>query len=118
MATTIAGVTVADPVAGYEGVEVQDVDLAALLELADGSAVIDHVASRERYTVKWAGLSAAQLTTLEGTLTKGTNLELQLPHQAAHVHVFIVPNTYRKSYIKDGSAALRWQAQIQFVEVS
>lgn len=118
MTTTIAGTTVEDPDVGYEGVQVEHVDLSVMHELADGSSVIDHVNEKERYKLRWTGLTAAELTTLEGTLTKGTSLAVRLPHQAGTSNCFIVPNSYKKRYIQDGSGAWRYQVDITFVQVS
>jgi hypothetical protein len=118
MATTIGITTVADPTAGYEGVEVSEVDTGALHEQADGSVVVDHVATRNRYQVRWIGITAAEVTTLEGALIKGTNLELTLPHMSAHEHVVIIPNTYKKSYIEMVGPVAMWRVEVQFTEVS
>jgi hypothetical protein len=118
MATTIGITTVADPTAGYEGVEVTQVDTGALHEQADGSVVVDHVASRNRYQVRWIGITGAEVTTLEGALTMGTSLELTLPHMAAHEHVVIIPNTYKKSYIEMAGPIEMWRVEVQFTEVA
>ncbi len=122
MTTIIDSITVEDPDMGLDGVAIQHVDLAALLDLADGSTVLDYINEKERYAVRWSALTDAQLATLEsaiaGPVQKAKNLEVQLPHQAAHVHCFIMPNTYKKAYEKDGSGAWRWRVDVQFVEVS
>lgn len=119
MTTTIGGTTVADPTYGYEGVEVDEVDSSIILELADGTAVAQHVNTRQRFRVRWVGLTAAQVTTLEGTLTRATSLAVLLPHMGSTVNCFVVPNTYKKSYINkaDGTTYL-FKCEVTFIEVS
>lgn len=117
MATTISGTAVADPAVGYDGVEITELDFGAMHDQADGSTVIDYITTKDRFSVRWVGLTAAELMTLEGALVRGTNLELTLPHMGAHKHVFVVPSSFKKSYI-EGSAAARWKCEVQFIEVS
>ena len=119
MTTTIGGTTVADPAAGLEGVEVEEVDTGILLELADGTATAQHINTRQRFKVKWVGLTSAQLTTLEGTLTRATSLAVQLPHMGATVNCFVVPGSYRKRYLPTSTAATyRYQAEVTFIEIT
>lgn len=119
MTTSIGGVTVADPKAGYDGIEARQIDSSVLLELADGTVVAQHTNSRWQYTVRWENISEAEMTTLQATLVMATDLELTLPNFiSTHQHVFIVPSSYRRSEIDTAAGTSRWRAEIQFVEIA
>ncbi len=115
MATTLGGVTLADPAFGNEGYEREAIDNGALHDLADGSLAYDYVNTRYRFTVRWKGITAAQRNTIITRYEVKTAQAFVGPN-ADSFTVFVVPNSYRESYQEDGDSTLRYDCEIRLEE--
>lgn len=115
MATTLGGVTLAQPKFYHEGYEVEMVDNGAFHNLADGSVVYDYVNSRFRVTLRWEGLTSAEKGTIQ-TRALVKTAQAFVADNGDSWTVLVVPNSWRYSYQDDGDATERYKAELRLEE--
>ncbi len=57
MATSLGGTVLADPAYGREGYQQTEIDSGAIMEMHDGSIVLDYVGSRYHHRLTWNGIT-------------------------------------------------------------
>jgi hypothetical protein len=115
MATSLGGVALAAPAAGNEGVELEAIDQGALHILADGSLAYDYVNTRYRITVRWKGITAAERATIR-TRYEVKAAQAWVSPNADNFTVFVVPNSWRESWIEDGGGTARYDCELRLEE--
>jgi hypothetical protein len=115
MATSLGGVALADPAFGDEGVEVEAIDQGAMHTLADGSLAYDYVNTRYRITVRWKHITAAQKATIR-TRYEVKAAQAWVAPNADNFTVLVVPNSWRESWVADGSATDRYNCELRLEE--
>ena len=118
MATTLGGVTLADPLAGTEGHEVRAVGEGATMAMADGSIVYDYTTTRYRFTLRWRGLTSAQRDTIRTRYLVKTSQAYSPPESAGTYTVYCAPNTWREASWVDGDGSFRYDCEMSLEEVS
>ena len=115
MATTLGGIALAQPMFGHEGYEVEAIDNGALHNLADGSLAYDYVNSRMRFTLRWQHITAAEKATIQTRYLVKTAQAFVADNGDTYT-VFVVPNSWRYSYVGDGSATERYNCELRLEE--
>ena len=118
MATTLGGVTLADPSYEREGYTRQAQDVGILHEMADGSGVYDSVTTKYRFRLVWVGITEAQRDAIQTRYEVKTSQAFSPPDTASTYTVFVVPNSFQDSYLEDGGGTRRYWCQLELVEAS
>ena len=112
MATTLGGITLAEPKAGHEGYEIEIVDNGAFHELADGSTAYDYVNSGWLATLRWGGITQSEKGTIQTQALIKTAQTFVGPNGDTF-SAFVVPNSWRYSYQVDGNGTLRYDCELR-----
>jgi len=123
MATSLGGVTLANPAVGREGYVRTEIDIGATHSMADGSTVLDFVADRFRHRLQWNGITAAQRNTIKTQFdaAKAASSAFVTPDAGAYT-VLAVMSSYTDDYVLDGGGTARYYVGLELedtgVEVS
>jgi len=115
MATTLGGVALAEPAFGDEGFELEAVDIGNIHQLASGAIGYDYVDTRWRATLRWQRITAAEVATIKARYIIKTAQALVGPDGTTFTG-FVLPNSWRQSYVEDGSATARYNCEMQVEE--
>ena len=115
MATTLGGITLAQPMFGHEGYEVEAAEQGAFHQLADGSLAYDYVNSRWKATLRWQGITAAEKNTIQ-TRALVKTAQAFVADNGDSFTVFVVPNSFRYSYRDDGNGTARYNCELRLEE--
>ena len=118
MATTLGGVTLAEPAYPREGYTREAVDVGVMHEMADGSTVYDSVTSKLRFRLQWVGITEAERDAILARYIIKTSQAFSPPDSAGTYTVFVVPNSWQDSYLTDGGGTRRYWCQLELVEAS
>ena len=114
MATTLGGVTLADPMWDHDGFELELEDIGTLHDLANGSKVYDYVGTRYACSLKWHGLTSAEKGTIRTRYLVKTAQAFVGPDGTSFTG-FVVPNSWKESYIEDGDSTARYECEMKLV---
>lgn len=116
MATTLGGVTLAEPTFGHDGYEAELADVGAVHEMADGSLVYDYVSSRHKFTLRWKGITATERNAIRTRYLVKTEQAFSPPDESGSYTVLVVPNSWRDSYLEDGGGTARHDCELRLEE--
>ena len=116
MATTLGGVTLADPAYDHDGCIKTVVDLGAMHDLLSGSLGYDYVGDRYHWALRWANITAAQRTTILTRYRVKTTQAFSPPDEAGTYTVLVIPNTWRESYIEGGDGTKYYTIEFELEE--
>ena len=113
--TELGGTTLPPPAAGPEGCSVEEADIAAYLEMADGSLVYDYTNTRRRWALYWAGITHADLGTIATQAHNRTAQQFSPPYNSSDYTVFVIPSslTYDAFEIGDGNTYYNANLQVE-----
>ena len=114
--TTLGGTTLPRPAAGPEGCSVEEMDIGAYLEMADGSLVYDYVGTRYRWTLSWPGITAAELTTIATKAHVKTAQAFSPPYNSSTYTVFVVPSSLTYPTFETGAGITYYNVNLQVEE--
>jgi len=118
MATTLGGVTLAEPAYENEGYVRVAEDVGAIHGLADGDVVYDYVGTRYRFRLNWKTITEAERNTILTRYLVKTAQAFSPPDAAGTYTVLVVPGSFRDGYIEDGSATRRYNCELELVETT
>ena len=118
MATTLGGVTLADPNYEREGYRLGLEDVGVLNVMADGSAVYDYVDTLYTFNLSWNAITESQKNAIRARYLVKTVQAFSPPDSASTYNVLVVPNSWREDYIEDGSATRRYYCELALRESS
>lgn len=117
MATSLGGVALAEPAYADEGYIVEAADIAVQHQMADGSTAIDSVGTKLRFTLNWNRITNAEKNTIYARYIIRSSQAFVSPDGTTYT-VLVVPNSWRRTYIEDGSGTKRFNCSLQLIEVS
>ena len=117
MATSLGGTALAEPAYADEGYIVEAVDVAVQHQMADGSTAIDSVGTKLRFTLNWNRITNAEKNTIFARYSVRSSQAFVSPDGTTYT-VLVVPNSWRRTYIEDGSGTKRFNCSLQLIEVS
>lgn len=120
MPTTLGGVTLAAPALDRDGYEMEAVDVGAFHELASGGVIYDDITTRYRFTLRWNGITAAERTAIRTRYLVKTSQVFSPPDAADTYTVFVMPNSWRESYLDTpaGAGSERYFCELQLIEAA
>jgi hypothetical protein len=118
MATTLGGVTLVDPNYEREGYTLELEDIGELNIMADGSAVYDYVDTLYTFTLSWNAITEAQKNAIRTRYLVKSSQAFSPPDSASSYTVFVMPNTWRESYLEDGDGTRRYYCEMRLREAS
>ena len=118
MATTLGGMTLAQPDYEREGYTRTAVDVGTMHEMADGSVVYDSITTRYRFRLSWNGITEAQRDAILARHIIKTSQAFSPPDSASSYTVFVVPNSWQDSYLEDSGGTRRYWCQLELVEAA
>jgi len=120
MATlTLNSVSLALPLYEHDGYERQAIDVGSLHELADGSTALDYVTTRWRFKLRWRGITGAERTAIRAQYTNAlAGVVVFNVSWATSFNVIAEPNSWRESFIEDGTGTERYDCEMGLIEVS
>ena len=79
-------------------------DIGAFHEMADGDLIYDHIGYRKAFVLRWHGLTNTERTTIQTRYLVKSSQSFEPPNtpDEANVNVFVVPKSWRESYIESG----------------
>ena len=118
MATTLDGVTLANPVAGEDGQIITFVDVGNVMTMADGSQRFDYIGTRRRFDLRWVGVTAAQRNTLwNGYWTALLSAKDYSPPESTETYtVLAVRDSWSEGTWKEGGSTFRYNVGFALYE--
>ncbi len=107
MATSLGGVTLAEPLAGREGCQISIIEQGAMLPMANGNFVYSHVGIRYHFLLRWGGITTAERATIVTQCTITTSQTLVTPY-GTNATVICLPGTIKYDYQENRGGTAYW----------
>ena len=118
MATTLGGVTLAQPDYERGGYTREAIDVGMMHNLASGGVVYDAVTTRYRFALSWNAITEAERNAILLRYLVKTSQAFSPPDSATEYTVFVVANSWRDDYIEDGGGTRRYYCAMGLEEAA